>query len=168
MRHGDVDCSLHVLSISLLAPAWQEAAEDGSMSMCAEGVSGNAAAGTACVEGEACQDIAGSAGVYGWCHTETSAAGGPGQWGGCTPCTQLAAVKVYVLLDGEPVPRKLRGKDVEEDAFGRTYVAVLEPRIYFVISEYVEPLIPALIPALALTLAPTSARALGPTRTPGL
>ena len=45
------------------------------------------------------------------------------------------ALQVYVLLDGEPVPSHLRGKDVEGDAFGRTFVRVVEPRVYFLIAD---------------------------------
>ena len=59
----------------------------------------------------------------------------PVEWGGCKPCHKAAPIKVYLLLDGVPVPRTLRGKDVVEDAFGRTFVSVLEPRVYALISE---------------------------------
>ena len=48
---------------------------------------------------------------------------------------KMVAVQVYVLLDGEPVPSHLRGKDVEGDAFGRTFVRVVEPRVYFLIAD---------------------------------
>ncbi len=95
---------------------------------------GNASAGAPCVEKAACADIAGPAGLYGWCHAE-SKEGEAQEWGGCTPCKKLEAVKVYVLLDGVPVAQHKRGKDVVEDAFGRTFVYVLEPRIYLLISE---------------------------------
>jgi len=111
------------------------AAEEGSMHMCTDGKSGNAAAGTACVQGEACQDLAGPVGLYGWCHAEAAEGQQASQWGGCTPCSKLEAVKVYLLLDGVPVPRQRRGKDVEEDAFGRTFVSVREPRLYLLISD---------------------------------
>ena len=107
------------------------------MHMCTDGKSGNAAAGTACVQGEACHDLAGPVGLYGWCHAEAAEGQQASQWGGCTPCSKLEAVKVYLLLDGVPVPRQRRGKDVEEDAFGRTFVSVREPRLYLLISEYV-------------------------------
>jgi len=59
----------------------------------------------------------------------------PVEWGGCKPCHKAAPIKVYLLLDGVPVPRTLRGKDVVEDAFGRTFVSVLEPRVYALISD---------------------------------
>ena len=48
-------------------------------------------------------------------------------------------MKVYVHLDGEPVPRWSRGEDCQEDALGRTFVTVGEPRIYKIISECVPP-----------------------------
>ena len=49
--------------------------------------------------------------------------------------TSSAVLVSYVLLDGVPVAQHKRGKDVVEDAFGRTFVYVLEPRIYLLISE---------------------------------
>lgn len=57
------------------------------------------------------------------------------QWGGCTPCSPLAPVKVYVHMDGEPVPRLARGRDCQEDALGRTFVVVDYPRIYSIVAE---------------------------------
>jgi hypothetical protein len=104
------------------------------MDMCANG-SGNSAAGAHCMEGVACSDIGGRWGAYGWCHTEEPKEGRAHKWGGCTPCAKVTPIKVYLLLDGVPVPRAQRGKDVVEDAFGRTDVDVFEPRIYFLISE---------------------------------
>jgi len=179
-----------------------EAAEAGGGDMCADGVQGNAAAGTPCLAASACQDVAGSFGRYGWCYSranaahtaptaligelktltrrldttahaesqpaqgtkpsatagktatgarvasnkavktslelssrESATAEAPTEWGACTPCKPMEAVKVYLLVDGVPVPHALRGKDVVQDAFGRTYVLVLEPRIYFLISD---------------------------------
>ena len=125
------------------------------MDMCTDGKNGNAPAGTPCVKGEACEDVAGAIGLYGWCHTEVAGAQEVAHWGGCTPCEKLEAVKVYLLLDGVPVPRQRRGKDVEEDAFGRTFVSVLEPRVYLLIAEYVPiSCILTIAPSLPVAFAP--------------
>jgi len=69
--------------------------------------------------------------------TATEEAEAQTEWGACTPCKTMEGVKVYVLLDGVPLPHRVRGKDVVEDAFGRTYISVLKPRLYFIVSEYV-------------------------------
>ena len=133
----------------------QAAAEDGSMDMCTDGKNGNAPAGTPCVKGEACEDVAGAMGLYGWCHTEVAGAQEVAHWGGCMPCDKLEAIKVYLLLDGVPVPRQRRGKDVEEDAFGRTFVSVLEPRVYLLIAEYAPiSCLPTIAPSLPVAFAP--------------
>lgn len=38
-------------------------------------------------------------------------------------------------MNGSPLPTGVRGKDVREDALGRTFVTVLEPRVYFLVQE---------------------------------
>mmetsp|Transcript_21194 Transcript_21194/g.41249 ORF Transcript_21194/g.41249 Transcript_21194/m.41249 type:complete len:83 (+) Transcript_21194:90-338(+) len=37
------------------------------------------------------------------------------------------------MLDGEPLGAHVRGSDVVEDALGRTYIEVHEPRIYAIV-----------------------------------
>lgn len=45
-----------------------------------------------------------------------------------------APVRVFVSLDGQPVPEALSGKDLMKDANGMTYVEVNEPRMYNLIN----------------------------------
>lgn len=44
-------------------------------------------------------------------------------------------VRVYVTRDGEPVPLELRGRDVVEDESGKTYLALREPRLHYLIAR---------------------------------
>ncbi|EKX50867.1 hypothetical protein GUITHDRAFT_103456 [Guillardia theta CCMP2712] len=101
--------------------------EQWKVDMCTDGTSGNEKAGLQCKT--QCRDVAGRYGPYGYCHTSKDS------WGGCKPCEPVRPSKVYLLLDGSPVPKESRGADVVEDALGRTYVPVLDSRIYSLISE---------------------------------
>lgn len=103
-----------------------DGAEDAPDSMCATGRHGTSIAGAACLHqnGE-CKDVAGNRGAEGWCETSG------GQWGSCGRCGEpVEAVRVWLMLNGEPIKAEMRGADVEEDALGRTFVTVREPRIY--------------------------------------
>jgi thiol-disulfide isomerase/thioredoxin len=44
-------------------------------------------------------------------------------------------VQIVVTRDGKPIPEGIRGKDVTEDAEGRTVISIDEPRLYYVISK---------------------------------
>ncbi|KAJ1477508.1 hypothetical protein T484DRAFT_3018946 [Baffinella frigidus] len=103
--------------------------------MCADGKHGAAVGGAAC--DASCYYLAGVDGLNGRCDVAAreGAEGGAKVWGGCTPCAPVAPVKVYVHLEGQPVPRFSRGADCQEDALGRTFVTVGAPRIYNIISE---------------------------------
>lgn len=42
--------------------------------------------------------------------------------------------KVHVSLDGQPVPGEYRGKDIQKDSTGMTFVEIIEPRMYNLIN----------------------------------
>eukprot|EP00960_Hanusia_phi_P070491 767320-Hanusia_phi.AAC.22 len=87
--HGDVAYGLLGL----------EKIEHWKINMCTNGASGNEKAGMPCQT--QCRDVAGKYGHYGYCHT------GKDTWGGCEPCQAVPPSKVYVLLDGSPVPKEV-------------------------------------------------------------
>lgn len=43
--------------------------------------------------------------------------------------------RIYVTRDEEPIPAEKRGKDIKEDSSGNTYFFLLEPRLYYLISN---------------------------------
>lgn len=49
--------------------------------------------------------------------------------------TRGSSARVYVTRDGEPVPGVVRGRDIKQDAGGRTYFDLREPRLYYLIQN---------------------------------
>lgn len=43
--------------------------------------------------------------------------------------------RVYVTRDGEAVPREFRGRDLEEDNSGKTFVSLRSPRLHYLIAH---------------------------------
>ena len=48
---------------------------------------------------------------------------------------RLEPVRIYLLLDSQPIDVSQSGKDISRDEEGKTYVMVDEPRLYYLLQN---------------------------------